>query len=442
MARDRVPPHDLEAERLILSCFCFEPVKAAQAALGVIEPADFYLPAHRLIYAVLIDLVEQGVKPDPVTVVDELKARGQLAECGGPGGVAESTFQLGGFTANMPKYASIVSNMANRRRLIEVGSTVSELGWDYHESAEGAQRALEAVKEVVDATNSRVHIRDMATMINDYLDVLERREQGEGLGIPMGWRDLDDITQGMREGELIVVGARPGVGKSTFAGNLAVNALRLGKRVLLVSVEMAETEIIERIMAAEARINLKRLRAGDFTLDHWAQINEGAARLEVLPLSILDDPNATIEQVRAAAMRTQAELIIIDYTQLMKTEQARGSTREREVADLTGGFKRLAREMKCPVVALSQVKREADDRRPELGDMAESSSFEKNANVVLGLYREELVTGGAPGVMEVIVIKSRNTTTGTAKLAYIGHHQRISDMAPAPADDRAFASYR
>lgn len=436
MARDAVPPHDLEAERLILSCFSWQPMEAASAVVGLVEPDDLYHPAHRHILTALLGLVEQGVKPDPVTLRDELATRGLLDEVGGLQGIVEATTDMAGTAGNMPRYASIVTNLAARRRLLAAAETIRELAWDVHESAESAQQALALVQEVVDATNKRVRLRSMDEMLEDYMNLLEARQLGEGLGLPTGWRDIDAITGGMREGELIVVGARPAVGKSTFAGNLAVNAIKQGKRVLLVSIEMAETEVIERVVAAEARVHLKRLRTGDLTEDTWLRITGAADDLSGRHLTILDDPNATIESVRAAGLRTGAELIIVDYTQLMRTEERRRGTRETEVADLTGGMKRMARELRCPVVALSQVKRDADGRRPELSDMAESSSFEKNANVVIGLYREELVSGGRPGMIEVIILKSRNTVTGSALLGYLGHHQRIDDLPPEPERER------
>jgi replicative DNA helicase len=436
MPRDAVPPHDLDAERLILSCFNWQPTEAAKAIVGLVEPDDLYHPAHRHILTALLALIEQGVKPDPVTLRDELANRGLLGEVGGVQGIAAATTDTAGSTGNMPRYASIVTNLSARRRLLAAAETIRELAWDVHESAESAQQALALVQEVVDATNKRVRLRGLDEMLEDYMNLLEARQLGEGLGIPTGWRDLDAITGGMREGELIVVGARPAVGKSTFAGNLAVNVIKQGKRVLLVSIEMAETEVIERIVAAEARVHLKKLRMGDLTGDTWSKITGAADALSGKHLTILDDPNATIESVRAAGLRTGTELIIVDYTQLMRTEERRHGTRENEVADLTGGMKRMARELRCPVMALSQVKRDADGRRPELSDMAESSSFEKNANVVIGLYREELVSGGRPGMIEVIVLKSRNTVTGSALLGYLGHHQRIDDLPPEP--ERAF----
>lgn len=420
---------------MLLSAFSFQPIDAAKACQGLIETRDFYHPGHAHIFDCLMECVEQGLKPDPVVLIEALKEKRLLDACGGAGYVIEAVFDISGFAANIPRYAAIINAHRVRRDAIALAGELAEKAYDEVDVSDLALAALEGAQALVDTTNRRVRLRTMDEMLGDYLNTLDARAEGQGLGIRTGFRDLDHMTQGMREGELWVCGARPKVGKSGFAANLALNVIQAGHRVLLVSVEMAETEIMERLMAAEAKVPLRNLREGNLTDQLWERIHGATDRLSGKPLTILDDPNATVADVRSCGLRTGAELIIVDYAQLMKTEQQRSGTREREIADLTGSFKRLARELRCPVLLLSQVKRDADDRRPELGDMAESSSFEKNANVVLGLYREELVTGGAAGVMEVIVIASRATETGTARVAYNGALQRIVDFAQP--DERA-----
>lgn len=429
----RLPPHNLDAERQLLSAFMLQPVDSAKACAGIVEVKDFYKPAHGLIFEVIQECIQSGVRPDPVVIMEGLREKGLLEHVGGAPGIVEATGAMNGYSSNAPRYVEIISGHARNRDLIAAAGAIAELAYEGGEAAQNAFEALRQVQEVVDATNKRVHLRTMDEVIDDYVAVLEERIEGRGLGIDTGWHDVDLIIEGMRDGELIVVGAPPKTGKSTWAANLVRNVIKAGHRVLLVSVEMSETEIMERLMAAEGGIDLSRLRTGKLADDDWGKIATASAELSGKLLTILDDPNATMAEVRACAIRTKAELVVIDYTQLMKAEIHRGGTREQVVAELTATMKRVARELRIPVVALSQVKREAADGRPGLTDFAESSSFEKNANLLVGLYRPE----NDPALMEVIVIASRQTKTGTARLAYNGAYQRIESMAQmAPARPR------
>lgn len=430
MASSALPPHDLEAERYLLSAFSLNPNKAVQSLMGVIEPTDFYKPSHRLIFESLLALIEEGVTPDSVTLVNHLHQRGELKAVGGAAGIAETTWKLGGIASNIPRYIKIVTNLARLRDLQSIAREILEGTGKLPDAADASLEALDKIQSVVDSTNKRVFIRTMEDMVNSYLDVLEERQEGRGLGIPTGWKDLDAILQGMRDGELIVIGAAPKVGKSAFAGNLALQVMEQGYRVLLVSIEMAETEIMERLMASRAKVSLSRLRVAELSVKDHERIGKATGSLKDLDLILLDNPNAGLHDIRTTAMRTHPRLIIVDYTQLIQTERRFNGTREREVADLTAALKRLARELHCPVVALSQTKRDADFRRPERSDMAESSSFERNANVILGLYRDEVVNSETPnkGIMEVIVLASRHTKLGVVQLAYTGNYQRIANM--------------
>jgi replicative DNA helicase len=426
---NRVPPHNLDAERQLLSAFMIQPFDTAKACAGIVKSADFYKPAHSHIFESIEETIDSGARPDPVVLLEDLRRKGLLEACGGAPGIVEATTTMDGFASNAPRYVEIISGHARNRDLIAAAGAIAEAAYEGGEAAHAAAEALRLVQEVVDATNRRVHLRSMDEMIDSYVAVLEAREQGEGLGISTGYHELDALIEGMRGGQLIFFGAPPKVGKTTLGLNLVRNVLHEGHAVLLASVEMSETEDMERIVAAEGRVDLSRLRRGDLRLEDWERISRASARLSGKPLWILDDPNCTLAEVRAAALRTSAELVVIDYVQLMRAEVKKGGTREQVVAELTAGMKRMARELDIPVVALSQVKREAADGRPGLTDFAESSSFEKNADYLCGLYRSE----EDPATLEVIVIAARHGKPGTARLAYLGHHQVIANMAQMDA---------
>lgn len=439
----RVPPHNLDLERQLLNAFLLQPFDTAMACTGIVRPSDFYKPAHAIIFEVMTELIEGGTRPDPVLIAETLRERGQLDSVGGPVGIMDAfDVHVGGYASSAPAYVEKISGLARNRDLIAAAGAIAEMAYEGAEAAENAFRSLRLVQEVVDATNRRVHLRTMGEMMDDYLNVLEEREEGRGLGIPTGFHELDSIIEGMREGELIVIGAPPKTGKSTLAANLVRNVVHAGNAVLLVSVEMAETEIMEKLMAAEAGIPLSQLRTGKLGTETWQKISHAATDLIDKPLVILDNPMATMAEVRACAQRLEGlRLVVIDYVQLMNAEVRRGMQREQVVAELTSSMKRLARELGITVMALSQVKRDVGDGRPGLTDFAESSSFEKNANVLIGLYREGAQDenfNARSSIMEVIVIASRNTKTGTARLAYHGPYQRISNMPQTDQSGRRY----
>lgn len=424
-----VIPHDTDAEAALLSCWFVWPVETA-AAVRDIPPSDFYDPDHQAIAHAISTLMDQGVKPDAVTVLDQLRTEGAEVGMSKLADVASAQ----GTPGNLSRYGEIVSNLARRRELMALGSTIAELARDEHDPAAAVDQIQSLLRGITEATNRRVHLRSMDEVMDDYLNLLEERVEGEQLGLSTGWDELDLALGGMREGELIVVAARPRVGKSTFAGNLALNVALAGHRTLVVSMEMAEMELMDRFVSAQARVNLSRLRMGQLMPEDFARIGSGSRGLVESPLYILDNPGAGLADIRAAALREQTEFIIVDYLQLVQAEKA--GTREREVAQVAEGLKQLARELGIPIVVPAQLNRNVEMRanqRPMLADLRESGAIEAAANVVLGLYRDELVNEIDPrrGVIEVIILKSRNTSTSTVELAYNADQQRIESFGLA-----------
>lgn len=427
----RVPPHDTDAEAALLGA-CLLTGAAVETARATLKPDDFHDPGHRLIFAAIGELHEGGEAVDPVTVADVLRLKGKLKHIGGPATLLN--LQAGTpATSNAGRYAGIVKNHADLRAAIRIADEIKAAAYGMGQAAEVATGALVAVQGLVDSTNNQLKIFNMEQLVHEHLDLLEARADGTALGLATGFRDLDDATSGLHEGELVLVVAEPGVGKSAFVGNVARRVTRAGSRVAVFSVEMARLELMDRLLAAEARVPLSVLRNGSMGEAAWKKM--GAAQHQLLGadgLHIVDDPDVTLAQIDAAIRRTRADLFIVDYAQILKAPEGSGS-REREVAAISSELKRIARRHRIPGIVLSAINRQVNsraDQRPTRSDIRESGQLEYDANLILGLYRDELKDPDttSPGIMEVIVLKSRNSRADTIRLRYDPDTQLISDV--------------
>ena len=435
----RVPPHDLSAEASLLGAMLLSANAIGAAAEVHLTAADFYKPAHGHIYDAIEALYHRGEPADPVTVADELHRDGLLEAIGGPPTLVE--IQTGTpAISNAARYARIVEEMSQLRRLIGVAAEIADLGYSLPEDVASVVDRAETL--VFDVKQRRLSddMMPVSELLTDALDKLEALyDRGEAVtGVPTGFDELDHRLAGLQPNNLVVVGARPAVGKTSFAlGILAHAAMEAGVPTLLFSLEMGRDEITQRLLCSEARVDAGKLRTGNFDDRDWQKITAAVGRLAEAPIYIDDNPNVTVMDIRAKARRLKARdglgLIIIDYMQLM-TGRSKAESRQVEVAEMSRSLKILARELEIPVMALSQLSRtleQRQDKRPMLSDLRESGSLEQDADVVMFLYRDELYHPDTAdkGIAEVIVAKHRSGPTGVTQLAFLPQYTRFAAMA-------------
>jgi replicative DNA helicase len=413
---------------------------AIAAAIEGCGAGDFYKPAHGHIFEAVTSLYSQGEPADPVTVSDELRRAGLLEAIGG-GPVLVTLQNTTPATSNAARYAQIVEEHALLRRLIGAAAEIAEIGYSVPEDVASAiDRAESLMFEVADrrVTDTTRILRELLVKGLERIEKLYDRGD-EITGIPTGYADLDSQLSGLQPSSLIIVGARPAMGKTAFALGMAAHAaVEHQVPVLFFSLEMGELEITQRVLCAESLVEATRLRNGRLLESDWPKISRATGRLGEAPLYIDDNPNLTIMEVRAKARRLKSRLgnlglIVIDYLQLM-TGRHNAESRQVEIAEMSRGLKILARELEVPVVALSQLSRSLEsrqDKRPMLSDLRESGSLEQDADVVMFIYRDEVYApeSNDRGLAEIIVAKHRNGPTGTARLVFRSQYTRFDNMA-------------
>jgi replicative DNA helicase len=435
----RVPPHNLDAEESLLGALLLSRDAVGVVAELGIEPSDFYKPGHQHIYDAVRVLTAAGQPVDPITVADELRRAGLLEEIGGPTVLLELQNATPAIS-NAARYAKIVQDTAVLRRLIGVAGEIAEIA--YHEPDDVTKALDEAETKVFEVAERRVvdstrPLSDLLSMTMDHLQ--ETFERGSAItGTPTGYHDLDELLSGLHPSTLLIVGARPAMGKSAFALGVATSvAQSTNLPVLFFSLEMGHAELAQRILAAEARVDSQKLRNGRLSEADWSKIGRAIGRLEV-PLLLDDNPSVTVMEIRAKARRTKARygglgLIVIDYLQLM-TGNTTAENRQLEVSEISRNLKVLARELEVPIIALSQLSRQLEtraDKRPMLADLRESGALEQDADVVMFIYRDEVYHGDSPdkGAAEIIVAKHRSGPIGTRRLVFLGPYTRFDNAA-------------
>jgi replicative DNA helicase len=435
----RVPPHNLQAEESLLGAMLLSR-DAIAAAVESCDGDDFYKPAHGHIFDAVTTLYAQGEPADPITVADELGRAGLLEAIGGPTALVSLQADSPA-TANAGRYARIIEEHALLRRLIGVAGEIAELGYSVPDDVAAVLDRAESMMFEVAERRVTDSLRPLKDLLADSLDRLAAlNERGDSItGVPTGYLDLDERLSGLQASSLVIVGARPAMGKTSFALGIAAHAAMEAQiPVLLFSLEMSHSEITQRLLVSEARVDSSRIRNGRLLDSDWPKISHAVGRLGEAPLYVDDNPNLTVMEVRAKARRMKARtnglgLIIIDYLQLMSGRQS-SENRQVEISEISRGLKILARELDIPVVALSQLSRQLEtraDKRPMLSDLRESGSIEQDADVVLFLYRDEVYNPDSAdrGTAEVIVSKHRNGPTGFTKLAFLDHYTRFANMA-------------
>jgi len=427
---DRLPPHSQDAEEAILGSLLIDPDAILEVA-SFLKPEAFYREQNRWIYQAIVDLHEAREPLDFITLAETLRKRSQLEDAGGEG------YLIGLLNAvptsvNARSYARLVEGAALRRRMISAAGTIANLAFDEDEDVnvvlDRAEQALFSISEAR-TTRDLVPLRDIA---RDYLDrVEELQARGDDMiGVPTGFMDIDRLLGGLNKSDLLIVAARPGMGKTSFQLGMALHAgMKHGKRIAMFNLEMSGEQLVQRMIAAETRIDSQRLRRGQLHEQEWPIFLEAVGRLSETKIFVDDTPSITPLQLRTKCRRLYAEhgldLIMIDYMQLMQAERT-NNNRVQEISEISRSLKGLARELDVPVVTASQLSRAVEsrqDKRPQLSDLRDSGSIEQDADIVMFIYRDEYYnpdTTDRPNIAEINVAKHRNGPTGVVDLYWHG----------------------
>jgi replicative DNA helicase len=436
----RTPPQDLQAEESVLGGMLLSKDAIADC-VEVLRGNDFYLPKHEAIYEAIIDLYGHGEPADAVTVADQLQKNGELQKIGGAA-YLHHLIQSVPTAANANFYAEIVRERSVLRKLVEAGTRIVQMGYGTDGEVEDIVNQAQAeVYQVAERRSTEDYVRLNEFMESAVDEIEAAGERGEGLtGVPTGFYDLDDLTHGLHGGQMIVIAARPAVGKSTFALDFARSAaIKHGLATVFFSLEMGRNEIGMRLLSAEASIPLQNLRKGTVNSEEWSKIAQTLGDLNEAPLFIDDSPNMSLMEIRAKCRRLKQKhdlkLIVLDYLQLMSSGK-RVESRQQEVSEFSRSLKLLAKELDVPLVALSQLNRGSEqrtDKKPMVSDLRESGSIEQDADMVILLHREDIYDKESPraGEADVIVAKHRNGPTKTITVAFQGHYSRFNNMSPA-----------
>jgi replicative DNA helicase len=436
-AVDRLPPHNLEAEQSVLGSLLIDRDAVIRIA-SYVKAADFYRSANGIIYEAIINLYNRREPTDLVTLVDELRRNSRLDDAGGETYLTELIAAVP-TAVHVEYYGRIVERTATLRRLISAGTDVVSIGYN---EANDVEQAIDLAEQAVFAVSQRRTTRDFQSIgeiLEAYFDRLDTLHQskGEVVGVPTGFADLDSLTGGFQRSDLIIIAARPAVGKSALGLGFAFNAaVRYGKTVGLFVLEMSAEQIVQRFLAMETGIDSHRLRLGNIDDSEWSSVTRAFGRLSEANIYVDDTPSASIMDVRSKARRLHAErgldLLIVDYLQLM-TATGRGDNRVQEISAISRALKGLARELDVPVVALAQLSRAVETRQshvPMLSDLRESGSIEQDADIVAFIFREEIYDADTErkGIADLIVAKHRNGPTGTVHLRFFDRTARFADL--------------
>ncbi len=434
-----VPPQSIDAEEAVLGAMMLAP-GAIAAVSEILDDRDFYRESHARIYRAALALYGRGEPVDAITLVDELEERGELEHVGGRARVHELA-ALVPATANAGHYARIIRESAVLRGLIRAGGEIARLGWDgVGEASELVDRAEQIVfglaQERISGDFS--HIEELLKESFERITALY--ESGADVtGVPSGYRDLDRLTSGFQRGNLIILAARPSMGKSALGLGIAANlAVRNETPVAVFTLEMSKAEVTQRLMCSEAKVESQRLRSGRLAAEDWPRLTAACDKLAKAPIFVDDTGSITMMEIRSKARRLKAKhpdlgLIVVDYLQLM-TSGTNAENRVQEVSQISRNLKLLARDLDLPILALSQLSRAVEqrhDKRPILSDLRESGSIEQDADLVAFLYRDEYYNDESDqqGVAEVILAKHRNGPTDTVKLSFLKRYAKFADLA-------------
>ncbi len=431
----RVPPKNEEAERSCLGA-CMLDETALYEVAGVLKGDDFYNKNHKEIYEAIMELYKKNAPVDSLTVSDELKKRGSLDMVGGMAYVASLSSDVP-LTSNAGEYAKIVSEKADLRRLIITADDIAAKSY-----AEGvdAEQMLDYAEQSIFGIAQGKQSRNVVGLSEILLDSMEQiseraKSKGDVVGVPTGLIDLDKMTTGLQKSDLIILAARPSMGKTAFSLCVARNAAAKGNKVMIFSLEMSKEQLTQRFIAMEAMIDAQKLRTGDLVPEDWKEISKAADSLNDMDIFIDDTVSISVSEMKNKCRRLKEQkgldLIIVDYMQLMQLG-SRVESRQQEIAAISRMLKQMARELDCPVIALSQLSRAPEgrgktDHRPVLADLRDSGAIEQDADVVLFLYRDEVYNPETenPGECEVIIAKQRNGPIGPVYVRWLAKYTKF-----------------
>jgi replicative DNA helicase len=446
MAVEKLLPQNIEAEAGVLGSLLIDPGAIVQVA-DFLRPEDFYREAHREIYRAVLDLYETSDPADLITLTDELQRRGKLDEVGGISYVSSLANQVP-TSANVEYYGHIVERTSILRRLISAAGQIAAVAY----SEPDASVALDEAEKLVFNVSQRFTRDDLEPIretLREYIDKLDQLHEHRGtiVGVATGFSDLDKMTGGLQKSDLVILAARPAVGKTALALSLAHNsALRFGRKIAVFSLEMSKEQLAARMLSMDAGVDQQKLRTGNINDEEWDRISESVGRLSEADIYIDDTPGITMVEMRSKARRLMMEhgfdLLIVDYLQLMQGSGAgRGhENRVMEISEISRGLKGLARELNIPVLALSQLSRAVESRtekKPQLSDLRESGSIEQDADIVMFIYRDEVYNPDSErkNIADIIVAKHRNGPIGQVSLYFLAAQTLYRDLDLRTSED-------
>ena len=445
VAQLRVPPHSIEAESSVLGGLLLDN-NAWDRVGDLLKDNDFYRHEHRLVFAAMRELINASKPADVITVFERLQSIGKSEEIGGLA-YLNSLAQYVPSASNIRRYAEIVRERGILRKLVTASDEIATNA--FNTQGRPVDKILDEAEQKIfnigeEGARNKQGFQSMDTLVVDLLDrVQEMADNANDVtGVPTGFIDLDRMTSGLQAGDMVVLAARPSMGKTAFAVNIAEHvALNEGLPVAIFSMEMGAAQLAVRIVGSIGRIDQGHLRTGKLTDDEWPRLTEAIERLRTISLHIDESPGLTPSELRANARRLARQcgklgLIVVDYLQLMSgSSEGGGDNRATELGEISRGLKMLAKELQCPVIALSQLNRSVEqrpDKRPMMSDLRESGAIEQDADIIMFIYRDEYYTKDAckePGVAEVIIAKQRNGPTGTVKLAFLRNITKFESLA-------------
>ncbi len=433
----RSMPHNIEAEQSVIGSMLLDKTSIAEA-MEVLKAEDFYKNAHKVIFTSILDLYQKDIAVDIITLTESLKSNDKLDAAGGITYISELSGSVVS-TANIQSYIKIVKDKALLRNLIKSSTKIIEESYKNQDDVLGVIDLAE--KKIFDISNNTntSDFEPMSAVLERGFIEIERlfNNKGQTTGTPSGFRELDAKTSGFQKGDMVLIAARPSMGKTTFALNIAeYAALRAGKSIAVFSLEMSKEQLAYKLLCSEAHVDMLKLRTGNLEDKDWENIAKASGPLGGAKIFIDDTAGISVMEMRCKCRRLKIEhgidMIIIDYLQLMSGSKG-SESRQQEVSEISRSIKALAKEMQCPVIALSQLSRAPEartDHRPMLSDLRESGSIEQDADIVMFLYRDEYYNKETEekNVAECIISKQRNGPTGTVKLAWLGQFSKFGNL--------------